>query len=76
MHPKADISGTIAGETYVVAWTCGDGACGLHAVLGAPEVAGGMLRCDGVRERVVGNVPDSVQDVLALYGGALREPFA
>ena len=66
------ISGLIAGERYIAAATCGDGACALHAVLGHPTSTGGVLMCSDVRDLLLPCIPCSVQGVMELFYGALR----
>ena len=69
------ISGLIAGERYIAAATCGNGACALHAVLGYPTSPGGVLMCSDVRERLLACIPCSVQGIMELFSGALRPAF-
>ena len=72
---RTGIRGSIAGERYSAAWTCGDGACGLHSVMGTPRSDGSALFCPNARAVVFAGVPESAQEVIASFGGALREAF-
>ena len=72
---EIDIRGLVAGEPHIAAWTVGDGACALHAVLGTPEAGGGRsggLFCPDARQRIVASVPERAAEVSRLWGGSLR----
>ena len=54
---QTHIRGFIEGVHYVAAQTVGDGACGLHAVFGAPRRGDGALECDEARRSVTDRTP-------------------
>ena len=53
------MSGLIDGLEWAAACTCGDGACGFHALLGMPSEHGGALRCGNVRQIVMEHLPET-----------------
>ena len=49
------VSGEIDGEHHISAWTCGDGACALHAVFGT--CSGGELYAPDIRNVILSELP-------------------
>ena len=70
-----NLRGLIGGSLYIGALTCGDGACGLHAIWGTSWRDGAHLACHGVRERFVDGLPASYRDLCKLHNGGLRDPL-
>ena len=72
-----DLQVTIAGVDHVGLQTCGDGACGLHALWGAPiyneDERIVELRCPAVRERVIARVPSQWEDARCLCEGHMED---
>ena len=55
-----DLRADVDGEEHVAALTCGDGACGLHAVFGNVSEVHGSLEAFDIRRRVVQDLPQSI----------------
>ena len=72
---KHDIRGLIDGVLYIAAFTCGDGACGLHAAWGSCPRAGSSLFCESARNKLLASAPSSHVDFCRLHGGVLRGAF-
>ena len=72
---QLDIKGSIDGSLHIAAFTCGDGACGLHAVWGSCHRAGSSLFCEKAREKLLEAAPSSHVDFCRLHGGVLRGAF-
>ena len=59
---------TINDVTYRQILTCGDGACGLHAVWGSPHSQKGLFEFD-IRAKLVNKMPEHIQELLSLFDG-------
>ena len=65
-----DIAGAIDGEEHTAAWTCGDGACALHALFGVPTSH--QLEATNVRQRVLHALPAELPPLVASLNQELK----
>ena len=56
--------GHIDGCLHVAAATCGDGACGLHAIFGTPRPADNYLHYPEARAVVLAGIPEDIQGAM------------
>ena len=59
---EGQTEGTIDGVHYISAWTCGDGACGLHAVFGLCR--DGQLYAPDIRTSIFLDLPTHLADLM------------
>ena len=65
-----EINGFIEGQEYIAAWTCGDGACALHAIFGVP--ISNCLEAGNVRERLLANMEADLLPLVASLPASLQ----
>ena len=57
---QVDAGGAIEGDEHLGAWTCGDGACALHAILGVPSPRSGEVSSPGARASIAEGLPETL----------------
>ena len=57
---QVDAGGTIEGDEHLAAWTCGDGACALHAIFGVPSARSGEVSSPGARASIAEGLPETL----------------